>query len=1133
MAVVTTSENGYISVPSQVLDGVITPSYKWFSLQQNVLNGSYHPIDVAAQIGWWGTTISDVNGVLSPTPSITVDYGQLTSVHSIEVTGDSLLGEYPVDFTIEFFNGSTSVFKDNITGNAQIDFKRSYTTTYDCTKYVITVSKINKPSRTVKLLQGSEIANAPIIRVDTLLPKTADLVLLLGNYADSVDVLTPKVDYLSYDQVVKADNPAAYWRLNEAAGTVALDASNNGHTASLINSPTMGCIGAIADNDTAIKFGVNQAATVPTNPTLLPTSFSLEAWANIESLAQWNGIMTNMASGVYAGANLQIGTSQNIGALIGASGSGYTYINTTWAPTTGVWYHIVLTYDDITQTVNLYVNGKLEKSITHKIAAAVGSPWYIGCFYTNSPSTLGANGTIDEVAIYQYVLTATQVANHYAFRDLYNDVNVSLASTEVLTPKTDDFSRQKTFMMVDALTPKTDDFATQKKFTMVDILTPKTDDVSKPVTAKLYPTDSILVKYSVENIDVHADLYTGDILTPMLAEDKLMTNIHTVMDAPERRVYGKVEITYTDPFMDQSITATANDTNPLTDPNQTADNMKTPPTKWLTLYDNKLDGSQHVMPGNGEAEVGWWSRSLSAADGSFSVSPQLTITFDVRGITSFNVTGDSVGNVYPIDFIIDCYDASNTLLRTVTITGNTLINWSQDISNNPVLLCTKMILTINKINRPNYQSRILEFMTSIVQTYTGDDRVVLINLLEERDTSEGSLPVGNITSNELDIRLDNTDRYFDPATTTSPLSTLLKPNRRVKAWLGAEIIPGQIEWHQLGIFWTTSWSSPKADVVTNVTARDRLNLLAQTTYTTSVVKTNVSLAQLAIDVLEDYGLTSAEYQIDQALTNMIVPVGWFDRISHREALRKIAEAALAVVYCDSNAVVKVGDTITPPLPYTTLSEDTNIYNHENPQDWTQVVNDVNVKWSPLAQDTAQEVLGISQLAMSIDPGESVTLDLDFNTKPCINVGAITIGGGTDLQLTDSKIYAWGVQITVYNAGTVTETLDSVNTIGTPLKASSFTVNVQDANSIRDLSKLSYTLDNHLIQTRGLATTIANQLRNTYSDPLRKVVLDTKGDIAIELGDRVTLPIGSDGILTSQKYLYDGALSSTVEALKIK
>jgi len=55
------------------------------------------------------------------------------------------------------------------------------------------------------------------------------------------------------------------------------------------------------------------------------------------------------------------------------------------------------------------------------------------------------------------------------------------------------------------------------------------------------------------------------------------------MKATERRVYGKVQIDYTDPFLDQSIQCTANEQANISYPAQTADAVTEPFAKYAAL----------------------------------------------------------------------------------------------------------------------------------------------------------------------------------------------------------------------------------------------------------------------------------------------------------------------------------------------------------------------------------------------------------------------------------------------------------------------------------------------------------------------------------------------------------------------
>jgi hypothetical protein len=254
--------------------------------------------------------------------------------------------------------------------------------------------------------------------------------------------------------------------------------------------------------------------------------------------------------------------------------------------------------------------------------------------------------------------------------------------------------------------------------------------------------------------------------------------------APVRRVYGKLQIDYTDPFIDQSITITASENNYTSHPSQVADGMRTPGGNFAVLGEWVL-GDDHVLaPGSPEdGEMGWWSEQVAQADGTFATPVTLTAEFHSRPIYELLVVGDSVCEEYPVDFTISLY-SNETVVHTETVVDNTEIVWQKDIED--INEVTKMVLSITKWSHPDRHAKILELITSIQEIYEGDD-IISINLLEEREVSQGSLPVGNISANEIDIRLNNQSRKFDVGNKQSSLYQLLKANRRIKAWLGINI----------------------------------------------------------------------------------------------------------------------------------------------------------------------------------------------------------------------------------------------------------------------------------------------------------------------------------------------------------
>lgn len=621
------------------------------------------------------------------------------------------------------------------------------------------------------------------------------------------------------------------------------------------------------------------------------------------------------------------------------------------------------------------------------------------------------------------------------------------------------------------------------------------------------------------------------------------TDFQNKIKAPARRILGKVAIDYTNPFLDQSIAAAVNEQAAVAYPDHTYDAVGEPAFKWASLDGSwLLDGTYHLAPGSAEAaklyQMGWWGSTLAGTAGVFSSPyPTLTVTFVSRPIHALKMVGDGKRGEYPVDFEIRLYGAGDVLKHTETVTGNTLVNWTREITS--VAQVVKAVLEIRRWSQAGRQVKILEFFTSIQEVYEGDE-VLLISLLEEREISAGSLPIGNISANEIDIRLSNISHKFDAGNTQSPIYELLKANRRIRAWLGVDT-GGSVEYVPLGVFWSGDWQVPEDEVYAATTGRDRLELLQKSTYTVSQVAQNTNLYNLAADVFQDAGLTAEEYWIDTELQVYPVPYAWFDPMAHREALRMIAEACLGQVFCDRNGVVRIeGPSFLASerdTSHLTITRD-DIFSKDNPVKWSEIANYVEVETQPLRPaDSASEVYRSNE-AVSIAVGETKMITAYYNNTPCIQASASLEGAPAGCTITAATYYAWGAEITVVsptNSGTFTIVINAK-----PLSVLNKERAVaEDAASILDNGKLTFSFPaNPLVQNLSVAQTIADTLLATFKDPRRDVELNWRGNPALELADRITAPdyldvSTADYHVVRQSLEYDGTLTSKISGRKAR
>ena len=620
--------------------------------------------------------------------------------------------------------------------------------------------------------------------------------------------------------------------------------------------------------------------------------------------------------------------------------------------------------------------------------------------------------------------------------------------------------------------------------------------------------------------------------------------------ANPRRVVGKVRISYSDPFLDPSVETQVSENNYISWPDQVVtisidqENEDSAMAYKYAALDGTwvLDDTYHLAPDTDATaklnHMGWWGSSLSGEDRTFlEPYPSLAATFSKRTVIELAVAGDSKRGEYPVDFDILAYDESNILLHTETVTGNTGVTWEKEIE--AVNNVSKLILQIRKWSHPGRTVKIAGFFTVLIETYTGDD-VFQINLLEEREFSDGTLPIGNISANEITVQISNADHRFDAGNVDSQLYNLVKANRKIKAWLGAELNDGSIEYVPLGTFYANNWSVPEDDIYAEVTGRDRMEVLTLSTFNTPVLQ-NVSLFDLANIILDDIGITNRF--VDNELQEYIIPYAFFDEnTTHRECLRIIAESSLSQAYMNRNNQIRIeGPSYLQNNNAESIANITRdeYFTKDNPANYDDLANYIEVTTKPLVPATeAEEVYSTDEDELeSITARETKTLTVYYNKKPVIEASTSLLDGAPDgLTISGVIYYAWGAVVTV--SGATVDGSFGITVTGNPLEVTgSQTIEDHDNASIKEHGKKTFTFgDNPFIQTAEMAKKIAQKCLGLSKDSRRDVTIEWRGNPAHELGDRITVPDSknttADFYIISQELDWDGGLTCSVKGKKV-
>jgi hypothetical protein len=239
--------------------------------------------------------------------------------------------------------------------------------------------------------------------------------------AASVTVATTSANYLT---TVKSDLPLLYWRLGEASGTVAADASGNGRNGEYRGTVSLGQPGAItADPDTAVRLQSNAFAsefvtTASTTAFTNPQTFSVELWFRTTTTTTTGGKLIgfgNSRTGTSSNYDRHIYMTNDGRLIFGAWTGSATTITSTASYNDAAYHHVVGTMG--AGGMALYVDGALVGTNPNTIAQSYNGFWRAGGDNLNGwpsqPTTSYFNGTIDEVAVYPTALSATQVSDHF------------------------------------------------------------------------------------------------------------------------------------------------------------------------------------------------------------------------------------------------------------------------------------------------------------------------------------------------------------------------------------------------------------------------------------------------------------------------------------------------------------------------------------------------------------------------------------------------------------------------------------------------------------------------------------------------------------------------------------------------
>lgn len=277
--------------------------------------------------------------------------------------------------------------------------------------YAIRVSSGGRPTLKNLTIVGNQIG---IRANDSSVPTIANCIFWDNPYGDLIsgDLITCQAQS-SWLRNDLDPMPVAWWKFDEGYGPIAYDTM--GKSNGTVNGPTWttGIVGNALDFD-----GTNDLVWIPDNDAIRLGSgdFTLSAWIYPRSsdlvertiLAKVEGLNNKeyMLQIRNQQPRLDVEKNHNSGRAVGATNC-----------KAGQWQHIVVTFNSQTLQATFYYNGQMQLSpplgqpIT-ALPSCLNNDLLIG-FRGGSYDGYGFEGKIDEVMLYNRVLTATQVQALY------------------------------------------------------------------------------------------------------------------------------------------------------------------------------------------------------------------------------------------------------------------------------------------------------------------------------------------------------------------------------------------------------------------------------------------------------------------------------------------------------------------------------------------------------------------------------------------------------------------------------------------------------------------------------------------------------------------------------------------------
>lgn len=312
-----------------------------------------------------------------------------------------------------------------------------------------------------------------------------------------------------------------------------------------------------------------------------------------------------------------------------------------------------------------------------------------------------------------------------------------------------------------------------------------------------------------------------------------------------------------------------------------------------------VDGTMYFLPEQGE-EIPYYNGLVTEElSGTICISFGDRTGLDIKGLTI------DFGECYPVDFMVE----NDSGIKSYT--GNTQALWrTEDVFWGTSFFRITPSRMVNGMGR----LRIGRFVCGIANTFSNKE-------VKSYSFKDFVSPISeDLPGQDMTLVVENNGLYYSADNPESALA-FMEMGQEIQVSFGYEPEEETIEWLPANTAYLKSWTAD--DTQAKFTATDRFDNMSGT-YRRGVFRPHgISLYDLAVDVLQDAGITDErEFFIDPYLRQVMVynpvPV-----VSHADALKLIANAGRCVLYQDRKCRIHMQSSFIPDM--TAVALDRTLY----------------------------------------------------------------------------------------------------------------------------------------------------------------------------------------------------------------